>query len=191
LREVNDDDRIPAWIEEIRMKSGKLNHCLLLSAFALFTAATAAAQHPQPASEANYPVWTVLSHKLEGDPLSPALNKDAEMAVQELSASSDFHTPLCNSFFSFFNKLTTTGYPYQAQIYRLYILGSATYHIETGKTDPYGTNLYAFTSVLKGYSTILSHDPVSRDKVMDSLLVTDLKGKLPDLLKKDNTCREQ
>jgi hypothetical protein len=119
------------------------------------------------------------------------LNKDAEMAVQELSASSNFHTPLCNSFFSFFNKLTTTAYPYQAQIYRLYILGSATYHIQTGKTDPYGTNLYAFTSVLKGYSTILSRDPVSRDKVMDSLLVTDLKGKLPDLLKRDSTCREQ
>jgi hypothetical protein len=174
------------------VKSGKLHYFLLLALSALLTVGHALAQHlPQPASEANYPVWTGISQKLEADPLNPAINKDAEMAVQELAASSDFHTPLCNSFFSFFNKLTTTGYPYQAQIYRLYILGSATYHIQTGKTDPYGTNLYAFTSVLKGYSTILSRDPVSRDKVMDSLLVTDLKGKLPDLLKKDSTCREQ
>jgi hypothetical protein len=173
------------------VKFGKLHHFFLLVSLVSSAFGPAIAQHPAPASEANYPVWTALSHRLEGDPLNPTYNKDAEMAVQELSASSDFHTPLCNSFFSFFNKLTTTAYPYQAQVYRLYILGSATYHIETGKTDPYGTNLYAFTSVLKGYSTILSRDPVSRDKVMDSLLVTDLKGKLPDLLKKDSTCREQ
>jgi hypothetical protein len=171
------------------MKTGTLHRFFLFCALSTLAVGLAAAQAPAP--EANFPVWTALSHKLEADPLNPALNKDAELAVQELSTSSDFHTPLCNSFFSFFNKLTASGYPYQAQIYRLYILGSATYRIETGKTDPYGTNLYAFTSVLKGYSTILAHDPVSRDKVMDSLLVTDLKGKLPDLLKKDSTCREQ
>jgi hypothetical protein len=167
------------------MKTGALYALLLL-----FPAAVATGSHAQATpSEANYPVWAALSHKLEANPLDPQLNRDTEIAVQEIRASSDFHTPLCNSFFTFFSRLSATGYPYQAQVYRLYTLGSATYRIETGRTDPYGTNLYAFTSVLKGYSSILAKNPADRDKTMDDLLVTDLKGKLPDMLGKDSTCR--
>lgn len=170
------------------MKSGVLY--LFLYLFTAAPIAAVAQTSSQTPSEANYPVWASLSHKLEADPLNPQLNRDAEIAVQEVRASADFHPPLCNSFFTFFSKLSATGYPYQAQVYRLYTLGSATYHIETGKNDAYGTNLYAFTSVLKGYSSILAKNPAARDKTMDDLLVTDLKGKLPDMLGKDSTCRE-
>ncbi len=172
------------------MKTGSLLRLLPLCTLSIALTATAGAQST-PTSEANYPSWAAISHKLEADPLDPQLNRDAEIAVQEVSTSPDFHTPLCSSFFNFFSKLSTTGYPYQAQIYRLYLLGSATYRIETGRTDPYGTNTYAFTSVLKGYSVIIAKDPNARVKTMDDLLLTDLKGKLPDMLKKDSTCRER
>ena len=169
------------------MKIARLYCSLFFTAALTLVAATPS--RAQSAAEANYPAWAALSHKLEANPLDPQLNRDAELAVQEIRASSDFHTPLCNSFFSFFSKLSATAYPYQPQVYHLYTLGSATYRIETGKTDAYGTNLYAFTSVLKGYSSILAKDPAARDKTMDELLVTDLKGKLPDMLGKDSTCR--
>ena len=172
------------------MKTGTLHRFLSLSAPLLLAATVAHAQTSSP-SEVNYPAWTAISHKMEATPLDPQVNRDAEVAVQEVSASPDFHPPLCTSFFNFFNKLTVKGYPYQAQIYRLYILGTATYRIETGKTDPYGTNSYAFTSVLKGYSSIISKDPNARDRTMDELLLTDLKGKLPDMLKKDSSCKAQ
>lgn len=169
------------------MKIARLYCSLFFTAALTLVAATPT--RAQSAAEANYPAWAALSHKLEANPLDPQLNRDAELAVQQIRASSDFHTPLCNSFFSFFSKLSATAYPYQPQVYHLYTLGSATYRIETGKTDAYGTNLYAFTSVLKGYSSILAKDPAARDKTMDELLVTDLKGKLPDMLGKDSTCR--
>ncbi len=171
------------------MKTGSRLRLFSLCTLLLVAASLVSAQTTH--SEANYPAWTAISHKLEADPLDPQLNRDAEVAVQEVSTSPDFHTPLCSSFFNFFSKLSTTGYPYQAQIYRLYLLGSATYRIETGKTDPYGTNTYAFTSVLKGYTAIIAKDPNAHVKTMDDLLMTDLKGKLPDMLKKDSTCRER
>jgi hypothetical protein len=169
------------------MKIAKLYRFLFLIGTATLWSSLANAQ--AGSAEQNFPAWTAISHKLEKTPLDPQVNRDAEVAIQELSASPDFHTPLCSSFFTFFNHLTATGYPYQAQIYRLYILGSATYRIETGKTDAYGTNLYAFTSVLKGYSALLDRDRSKRDKTMDDLLITDLAGKLPDRLKKDSTCK--
>jgi hypothetical protein len=167
------------------MKTGLYRFVFFLVPLMLFSSLASA---QAGSAEQNFPAWTAISHKLEVTPLDPQLNRDAEVAIQELSASPDFHTPLCSSFFTFFNHLSATGYPYQAQIYRLYILGSATYRIETGKTDAYGTNLYAFTSVLKGYSAILAKDPSRRDKTMDDLLITDLAGKLPARLKKDSTC---
>jgi hypothetical protein len=170
----------------------------LLRSFALcaslFGAATlASAQAPATQALAlpsdNYKEWASISHHLEANPLDPQLNHDAEIAVHQISSSPDFHTPLCSSFFSFFNKLTADGYPYQAQIYRLYTLGSATYRIETGKTDAYGTNLYAFDSILKAYSVMVHQEPNARQRVLEDLYITTLKGKLPEYLKKDSTCK--
>jgi hypothetical protein len=146
------------------------------------------AQQLPPAAD-NFKQWAALSHKLEAAPLDIQLNRDAEVAVHEISQSPDFHTPLCTSFFTFFNKLTAEGYPYQAQVYRLYTLGSATYRIETGKTDSYGTNFYAFDSILKGYQYMLQKEPKARNRTLEDLYVTALKGKLPDYLKKDSTCK--
>jgi len=168
----------------------------LLRFFALFFAISAlvscaAVAHAQQLSlpTENYKQWAAIFHKLEDDPLNPEINHDAEIAVHEISQSADFHTPLCSTFFSFFNKLTADGYLYQAQIYRLYTLGSATYRIETGKTDPYGTNLYAFDSVLKGYSNMVKKEADARQRTLEDLYITALKGKLPDYLKKDRTCK--
>jgi hypothetical protein len=116
------------------------------------------AQEPPLAAD-NSRQWASLSHKLETAHLDPQINRDAEVAVHEISQSPDFRTPLCTSFFTFFNKLTAEGCPYQAQVYRLCTLGSAAYRIETGNTDPYGTNFYAFDSILKGYQNMLQKDP--------------------------------
>jgi hypothetical protein len=142
-----------------------------------------------PLASDNFKEWATISHKLEVHPLDVDLNKQAEIAVHEISQSADFHTPLCTSFFTFFNKLTGDGYIYQAQVYRLYTLGSATYRIETGKTDSYGTNLYAFDSILKGYTAMLQKDPSARQRTLEELYITALKGKLPEYLKKDSTCK--
>ncbi len=155
---------------------------------ATLTTATVAAQQITLPAE-NFKQWASISHKMEVTPLDPQLNRDAEVAVHEISQSADFHTPLCTSFFTFFNKLTADGYPYQAQVYRLYTLGSATYRIETGKTDSYGTNLYAFDSILKGYQTMVQKEPNARNHTIEDLYITALKGKLPDYLKKDSTCK--
>jgi hypothetical protein len=169
------------------------NPASLLCSFALcassFGAATVAPAQSLPLPSDNYKEWATISHHLEANPLDPEINHDAEIAVHQISSSPDFHTPLCSSFFAFFNKLTADGYPYQAQIYRLYTLGSATYRIETGKTDAYGTNLYAFDSVLKAYSVMVHQEPNARQRVLEDLYVTTLKGKLPEYLKKDSTCK--
>lgn len=159
--------------------------CSLLAALA--TAGSFAQQLAPPND--NFKQWTAISHKLETTPFDPQLNRDAEVAVHEISQSPDFHTPLCSSFFTFFNKLTADGYPYQAQVYRLYTLGSATYRIETGKTDSYGTNLYAFDSILKAYQAMVQKEPNARNRTLEDLYITALKGKLPDYLKKDSTCK--
>ena len=161
----------------------------LLAGGLLVSAAAPAQQRAAGPSEATYASWVEISHQLEAEPLDPQVSRDAEVAVQEVAASPDFHTPLCSSFFTLFNKLSADGYPYQALVYRLYTLGSATYRIQTGKTDPYGTNLYAFTSVLKGYQSLIKKNPNAQNKTMEDLLLTDIKGKLEERLKKDSSCR--
>jgi hypothetical protein len=66
------------------------------------------------------------------------------------------------------------------------MLGSTTYQVETGKTDPEGTNLYAIHSVLKGYAAILRENPKSTDKKLDELAKLDAKNKLADYIAKKN-----
>jgi hypothetical protein len=173
---------------QLAMKTASLFRFFVCLLF-LVSASTFVAAQQLPLASDNFKQWAAISHKLETTPFDSQINRDAEVAVHEISQSPDFHTPLCSSFFSFFNKLTADGYPYQAQVYRLYTLGSATYRIETGKTDSYGTNLYAFDSILKGYQAMVQKEPNARTRTLEELYVTALKGKLPDYLKKDSTCK--
>jgi hypothetical protein len=125
--------------------------------------------------------WAEITHKLEAAPLDEDTIHDARFAVAEIAASHDFRIPVC---FEIYNDFGSSKYEYHDQIRYLYLLGGATYRIETGKTDPEGTNLYALHSVLKGYAAILKDDPKATDKTLDSLAKSDAKGKLPDLIAK-------
>lgn len=146
-------------------------------------AAAARAQSPEaPVHE--HPRWVAASHQLEDGPLDPSANHNAEVALQEIKTDPNFHLELGPAFFNFFKDLTNSGYPYQAQMVRLYMLGSSTYLIENGKSDTNASSVYALNSVLKGYNAILLRDPAARNKVLDNLEIVDLKGKLPEYVAK-------
>ncbi len=125
--------------------------------------------------------WAEVTHKFESSPLGADAARDAEIVVKQITEVSDFHAVHCASFFK---ELNDSPYEYHAPILLLYILGGATYQVESGKTDSEGTNLYAFHSVLKGYAAILREHPAAKDEKLDELAKMDAQGKLPYMIEK-------
>jgi len=128
--------------------------------------------------------WVEVCHELEAAPLDDQANRDAEMALQEIKQDVEFHMELGPAFFSFVRDLNSSGYPYQAQMVRLYMLGSSAYLVETGRNDTNASSVAALTSVVKGYNAVLQKQPTARTKVLDTLLIADIKGKLPEYVAK-------
>ena len=122
----------------------------------------------------------VLEEDLGEGPLAA---HDAALAVSDIAISNTFHVVMCEAFYTDFNE---SEYHYHAPIRLLYMLGAATYQVESGKLDPEGTNLYALHSVLKGYAAILRQEPKDHDKTLDEYAKLDAKGKLPELIAKKN-----
>jgi hypothetical protein len=127
--------------------------------------------------------WAEVTHKFETAPLDEDAAHDAAVTVSEIAISNDFHVRMCEALYNDFNE---SDYYHHSQIRLLYMLGSTTYQVETGKTDPEGTNLYAIHSVLKGYAAILRENPKSTDKKLDELAKLDAKNKLADYIAKKN-----
>lgn len=119
--------------------------------------------------------WVKMSHKLEKEPEMPSTQTDAELAALEILGASDFHVIVCPKLFQ---DLNIRGYKYQNAITALYLLGAATYQVETGKTDSTDTTLYAVHSVLKGYAVIVQQDPKAKNPLLDSIATMDVSGKL-------------
>jgi hypothetical protein len=149
---------------------------------ALLLATTLAAQAP-PTPTPEHKHWAEVTHKFETAPLDDDAKQDAGVIVGEIAVSNDFHVVLCQDFYNDFNE---SKYEYHAQIRWLYMLGAATYQVETGKLDPEGTNLYALHGVLKGYAAILREHPAAKDKTLDEFAKLDAKNKLAELIAKKN-----
>ncbi len=124
--------------------------------------------------------WVAVCHELEAAPLDEQANRDAELALQEIKQDVEFHMELGPAFFNFVRDLNSSGYPYQAQMVRLYMLGSSAYLVETGRNDTNASSVAALTSVVKGYNAVLQKQPSARTKVLDTLLIAEIKGKLPE-----------
>ena len=145
----------------------------------LFTAALP--QTPTPTPEHKH--WADITHKFETAPLDEEAAHDAALVVSDIAVSNDFHVVMCEAFYNDFNN---SDYHYHAPIRLLYMLGAATYQVESGKTDQQGTNLYALHSVLKGYAAILRAKPTAHDKELDELAKLDAKNKLAAFIAKKN-----
>jgi hypothetical protein len=160
--------------------------CMNFRPFALaiifFLALRASAQAP-PTPTPEHKHWAEITHKFETAPLDDDASHDAGLIVSEIAISSDFHVAGCQEFYAEFGE---SKYDYHHQIRWLYMLGAATYQVETGKLDPEGTNLYALHSVLKGYAAILRQEPTAKDKTLEEYAKMDAKGKLPELIAKKN-----
>jgi hypothetical protein len=142
---------------------------------------TALPQNPTPTPQHKH--WADVTHKFETDPLDEDAAHDAALVVSDIAVSSDFHVVMCEAFYNEFND---SQYHYHAPIRLLYMLGAATYQVESGKTDQQDTNLYALHSVLKGYAAILRAKPTAHDKELDELAKLDAKNKLDDYVAKKN-----
>ncbi|HEY5330409.1 MAG TPA: hypothetical protein VIJ79_11025 [Acidobacteriaceae bacterium] len=147
----------------------------------VLTAALAAQTSPNPTPEHKH--WADVTHKFESDPLDEDAAHDASLVVADIAVSTDFHVTMCEAFYNEFND---SQYHYHAPIRLLYMLGAATYQVESGKTDQQDTNLYALHSVLKGYAAILRAKPTAHDKELDELAKLDAKNKLADYIAKKN-----
>jgi hypothetical protein len=129
--------------------------------------------------------WAEITHKFETAPLDDDAAHDAGVIVGEIAVSTDFHVAICQELYADFGE---SKYDYHHQIRWLYMLGAATYQVESGKTDAEGTNLYALHSVLKGYAAILRQEPTAKDKTLEELAKLDAKSKLAEFIAKKN-CR--
>lgn len=146
----------------------------------LATTLTIAAQTPTTPEHKH---WADVNHKFETDPLGEDAAHDAALVVSDIAISNDFHVTMCEALYSDFNE---SDYHYHAPIRLLYMLGAATYQVESGKIDQEGTNLYALHTVLKGYAAILREKPDAHDKKLDELAKLDAKNKLNDYIAKKN-----
>ena len=142
----------------------------------LLTATLAAQTSPTPPPPHPHPRPKTLgrSHpQIRNRP--PRRRRHTRRRVYRLATSPSPPTstsPSARSFYTDFNESNTS---YHAEIRWLYMLGAATYQVETGKTDPEGTNLYALHSVLKGYAAILRQKPDAHDKKLDEYAKLDAK----------------
>jgi hypothetical protein len=156
-----------------------LRSCALIVLATVF-ATPILAQTPPTSDEHKH--WAEVTHKFETAPLDDDAAHDADLTVSEIAVS-DFRVRICPEFYADFGE---SKYDYHHQIRWLYLLGAATYQVETGKTDPEGTNLYALHSVLKGYAAILRQKPAAKDKTLEEFAKLDAKNKLAELIAKKN-----
>jgi len=146
---------------------------------------TAQAQDPKSSTLEERQQWARTLHQLEADPQDQPTKDEAGRDIIRLIEVSDLHITMCDAM----RELPEENYQFKQSILQLFMLGLAVYQVETGKTDNPGSNLYAFHSVLKGYSSLLQKDPTSRNKKLDVLVELDKDGKLPDLIRKKKGCK--
>jgi hypothetical protein len=158
----------------------------LVATAVIATSLASAQSSPTPAIPADRQHWIDVAHKLETAPLDEDAFHDARFVIAEIAVLPDFPVALCSDLYTDFNE---SQYKYKTQIRYLFMLGGATYKVETGKTDIETTNLYALHSVLKGYAAILRQEPAAKDKMLDNLAKEDARGKLADLISK-KTCKQ-
>lgn len=138
-------------------------------------------KHPANDENAQQRRWAEVTHKFESAPLDKAAALDAADAVEQMRDAQGFEVRTCQNLV---NELKGSAYKYRMEVLRLYVLGAATYQIESHKTDSEGTNLYALHSILKGYAAILRQEPGATDKRLDDFAALDANGQLPHLIER-------
>lgn len=158
-----------------------LSLAILTAMFSLLTVQKHADKRPVVVENAQQSRWAEVTHKFESAPLDKAAALDAADAVDQMRDASGFQVRTCQALV---NELRSSAYKYHMEVLRLYVLGAATYQIESHKTDSEGTNLYALHSVLKGYAAILRQEPSATDKRLDDFAALDANGELPHLIER-------
>lgn len=155
---------------------------ILTLALALLVAAASKAVAQGTSTPEERAQWVEITHKLENSPLDPAIDKEGESALKQVSDAHDIHVPLCPTILSEFNGMK---YAYAHTITRQYMLASAAFLIENPEkaADTKATNLAAVESALKAYRAILQQKTDAKAKPLDDLLKKQSQGKLNDALK--------
>lgn len=158
-----------------------LSLAIMTAMFSLLAVQKPSDKHPMVQEDAQQRRWAEVTHKFESAPLDKSAALDAADAVDQIRDAPGFQVMTCQALV---NELRGSAYKYHMEVLRLYVLGAATYQIESHKMDAESTNLYALHSVLKGYGAILRQEPGATDKRLDDFAALDANGQLPHLIER-------
>jgi hypothetical protein len=131
------------------------------------------AQAPSTAEERAR--FVALTHKLESNPLDPALRPETKWALKWLIEVPDIHVSLCSSVLGDYFK-----YKYSPEITAQLSFSGAAFSIE--HPDQAGDQLVQYVAsaegALKAYSAILLQNPKAKSKVLDDVLHKQAQGQL-------------
>ncbi|HEY3768914.1 MAG TPA: hypothetical protein VGN44_09585 [Candidatus Angelobacter sp.] len=134
--------------------------------------------------------WVAITHKLESNPLDDSMDKQGEVALNQISSAHDIHVPLCPVLLGGFSGMK---YAYAHTIMRQYMLASTAFLIENPEkiSDHNAMNLAAVESVLKAYTSIIQQRPDSRAQNLDNLLQKQKEERLVEYIQKSCSQRHE
>ena len=154
---------------------------------AAWTAAVAQEQRG-PSTPEERQRFVQVAHKVEANPLDPALKADVRWALKWIIEVPDVSVSLCAAPL---NGLLGSKYKYEAELFGDYTLALGAFVIEHPEKakDPVAVNLAGAESALKAYQAILKQKPQTTSAALDELLKKQTAGKLDDFVQK--TTQEQ
>jgi len=154
-------------------------------------AAAAAQQQRGPSTPEERARFVQVAHKVEANPLDPALKADVRWALKWISDVPDIDVSLCPAPLG---GLIGSHSKYEAALFGDYALALGAFvieHPEKAKDDA-AVNLAGVTSALKAYQAILKQDPKATSAALEDLLKKQAKGELGDFVQKatQEQCKE-
>jgi len=167
------------------MKTRMRRVAIVLVLAVAWGAGTAAAQEQRgPSTPEERARFVQVAHKVEANPLDPALKEDARWALKWITDVPDIEVSLCPAPLG---GLIGSHSKYEAALFGDYALALGAFVIEhpDKAKDEAAVNLAGVTSALKAYQAILKQDP----KATSAVLKKQAKGELGDFVQK--ATREQ
>lgn len=156
--------------------------CLLC----LAGASAALAQAPSTPEERARLV--AVAHRLEANPLDPALHSEREWAITWLIEVPDIHVGMCPTILGDYHK-----YKYSSEITTQLMLSGAAFTIENPDQakDQLAQYVAAAEGALKAYDAILQHDAKAKSKALDEMVQQKNTGKFKETVQDaaTKTCR--
>jgi len=148
----------------------------------------AGAQQRGPSTPEERARFVQVAHKVEANPLDPALKEDARWALKWITDVPDIEVSLCPAPLG---GLIGSHSKYEAALFGDYALALGAFVIEhpDKAKDEAAVNLAGVTSALKAYQAILKQDPKATSAALEELLKKQAKGELGDFVQK--ATREQ